>query len=189
MSGRIPNHSPPHTPPSVAQGEVKLFLHLAREPAWMLHDATHTVVGGDSDLVLLALASPARRLRVSTNPRPPRGGLPSTFCCERFRARLAQPRRNHCPSVAKSGHAPAAAAAGASFGATAAEQEVATSGSCAALDSFVLLCLLTGNDYHKGLGCYRLPAAFAAWQQVSRESPASHLGRNQDRYVTFLSPR
>ena len=138
------------------QGEVKLFLHLAREPASTLHGASHTVVGGDSDLVLLALASPARRLRITTSARPSRGGRgqPPAFCCERFRERLRRTRDTAHTAHTRDGDGAAA------------QKGTAEGIDHAALDSFVLLCLLTGNDYHKGLGCYRLPAAFEAWERV-----------------------
>ena len=72
------------------EGEVKLFGHLARRcrsaEAEAEH-ALHLVLGGDADLVLLALASPARHVLVldPSSRSGQSGRAPSAFSCHHFR--------------------------------------------------------------------------------------------------------
>lgn len=128
--------------PSVnaGEGELKLFSHLAaavERSRAVLEEDSHLIVGGDADLMLLALMCPARHVVVGAPPTG-RGGRPIYFSCEHFRRRLAHLAP---PSPTMDGGA---------------------SGQRAALD-FVLLALLSGDDYLVRLRGYNLKRAVDAY--------------------------
>ena len=162
---------------SPGEGEIKLFARLARArtagavstPVSSGPSSTCTnvsVLGGDSDLILLALASSSAAglhhcseaasseaalgaLGLQVVGDKEKGGQ-RAFCCKRFGQHLLANPRSQDPHYH---HAPASST---SFPSAAAERAV--------LDSFVLLALLCGNDYLKPLADYDIRPAFAAWQ-------------------------
>ena len=79
------------------EGEVKLFDALAREPPASHERDAFLIIGGDADLVLLALASPARLVLVCDPSTAGRGGSgsraasqPTAFSTAAFRQALLQ---------------------------------------------------------------------------------------------------
>ena len=82
------------------EGEVKLFKHLVSGTRDLSAD-THLVLGGDADLVLLALNSPARCVLVH-DPRSRRG--PGAFSADRFRAAWAHFGHPNAAPVTTVGH-------------------------------------------------------------------------------------
>ena len=149
------------------EGEVKIFEHLMHhwrpgavaamqdqgEPS-----ASCTIIGSDSDLLLLCLMQPpSLRVQVVVEDK---GRAPVAFCLDRFRQRLglgvgvgvgvACTTRDGCGGFDDEAAAAAAAA------------------SRAVLDSFVLLCLFCGDDYLRALPQYSLRLAFATWELQGR---------------------
>ena len=134
------------------EGEIKIFRHLMDDTHELLvqegaGDAARTslqagvecaVLGGDSDLILLALASPCQRVRVINDAVRGQGG--HSFSKERFVGELQLAAAGD-PICGRRGH-----------------QEL--------VDSFVLLCLLSGNDYMGRLGGFDLGLAFEAWKNT-----------------------
>ena len=138
------------------EGEVKIFEHLlhhwrpgaAPGAAAAMQDqgessASCTIIGSDSDLLLLCLMQPpSLRVQVVVEDK---GRAPVAFCLDRFRQRLlgvACTTRDGCGGFDDEAAAAEAAAA-------------AAAASTAVLDSFVLLCLFCGDDYLRALPQYR----------------------------------
>ena len=131
------------------EGEVKLFGHLGRRCSWSdgeREHATHLVLSGDADLILLALASPARRILIldPSSSRAQGGRLPRAFSTEAFR-RLLHPQ----PGAALAPHARPSGAP--------------CPRDAAALD-VVLLALFSGNDYLRSPRGFKLLRAIRLYQ-------------------------
>ena len=110
------------------EGEVKIFEHLLhhwRGQPQGQSSATVTVIGSDSDLLLLSLMMhPSLSIQVVVEDK---GRASVAFCLDRFRRRLG-------------------------VGVDGCNDEAAAT---AVLDSFVLLCLFCGDDYLRALPGYR----------------------------------
>ena len=109
------------------EGEIKIFEHLLQH--WcggpQGESPSCTVIGSDSDLLLLSLMQrPSLRIQVVVEDK---GRAPVAFCLDRFRRRLGV----------------ASTRDGGGGGGGGSDDEVAAA---AVLDSFVLLCLFCGDD-------------------------------------------
>lgn len=162
------------------EGESKLHVRIAALPAHARAEHVHVVVGGDSDLLLLALNAPARRVfvldtsltasgRVGAGGGKRRGGRLQNgaschlaFSCEIARERLSRRSRQLSdPHTQPPPRAPSAIGrgAGSGSGAAALGGEWAEGGS-GALD-FALLAVLQGCDYVPRLQGFSLGRAVA----------------------------
>ena len=142
---------------NAGEGELKLFSHLtaaAHRSRAVLEEHSHLVVGGDADLMLLALTCPARHVVVRAPPTG-RGGRHVYFSCELFRRRLA-----HLAPVPSSSSPPPPPSA------TPPPSPEQSGPRAAALD-FVLLALLSGDDYLPRLRGYSLQRAVDAYHEIA----------------------
>jgi len=144
------------------EGEVKLFRHLAAESNAELADDVHIVVGGDADLLLLALASDANRVLVH-DPGSRRGA----FAVDRFLASWAHTAAP-TSSLAVRGEGDHGK------GALDCPSGASLTAMGGALD-FVLLAFMCGNDYLPKLRTYDLGVAVAAYRRTMEMGGALRL--------------